>query len=304
MRAAVRPTAFLDLPFLAETLGLASLTIASEAHQWTGSFKFRAANEVAKSVPNQTVIAASSGNFGQALAFACSLYGRRAIIVMPSTSAEVKVAGVRRYGGEVELVDVSQISRAERARQLAALHPDAYVASAYDDPLVIRGNSSLGREIAESELKFDAVIAPVGGGGLSAGIITGLREARSAVTVIGAEPEMADDAYRSLRTGEIVANSSEPPTIADGARTLSVGKHNWPILRDGLARIIPVSEDGIIDAVRTLYDSHIKAEPTGALALGAALRDVQSLAGMRVCAVMSGANVDAGVYAKLIAPHK
>lgn len=301
MQPSVRPTTFIDLPFLADALGLESLVIASEAYQWTGSFKFRAANEVAKSVPNPTIIAASSGNFGQALAFACSLHGKRAIIVMPSASAAVKIDGVRGYGGEVELVDTNRISRAERVRQLAAENPDAYIASAYDDPLVIRGNSSLGREIAQSEFAFDTVIAPVGGGGLSAGIITGLRESGSAARVIGAEPEMADDAFRSLEAGEIIANDAEPPTIADGARTLSVGKSNWPILRDGLARIIKVPETTIAKAVRSLYDCHIKAEPTGALALGAVLCEPHSFAGKRVCAIMSGANADPGAHARLIA---
>lgn len=300
MEISVRRTTFIDFPFLAESLGLDSLVLASEAFQWTGSFKFRAADSVVRSVPHSTIIAASSGNFGQALSLACSSRGKQAIIVMPSTSAAVKISGVARYGGQPELIDTTQISRAERVRQLIEQYPDAYAASAYDDPLVIQGNASLGREIGVCQPSFDIVAVPIGGGGLSAGIITGLQEAGSDAKVLGAEPAMADDAFRSLQQGKIAANQSEPQTLADGARTLSLGRHNWPILRDGLAGIITVSEELIARAVRVLYDANVKSEPTGALALAAILHQPASLQGARVCCIVSGGNADPALYSRLI----
>src|ERR1700723_3973536 len=124
----------------------AEIILASETFQHTGSFKFRAAYSVASRVPQKMLIAASSGNFGQALAYACSLLNKSCIVVMPTTSAKVKIDAVREYGAEVALVDVRAKSRAERVAELSKRHPRAYVASASDDPHVILGNSSLGKE--------------------------------------------------------------------------------------------------------------------------------------------------------------
>jgi len=247
------------------------------------------------------MITASSGHFGQAVAYACSLLGKSCVIVMPATSAEVKIAAVREYGGVVDLIDVKETSRAARVAELADENPDAYVASAYDDPLVIEGNASLGAELAATGPDFDAVIAPVGGGGLTSGIITGLRAGRSNAKVLGAEPLLANDAARSLRAGHIVVNETEPQTIADGARTVSVGHHNWEILKDGLAAIIEVGEENIKEGVRLLFSlSNLKAEPTGALAIGALLTDPDRFRDQRVCCVISGGNVDPEVYGGIL----
>ena len=297
----VRPTTIIHMPRLASALGLKSLTLASETFQWTGSFKFRAAYEVASNVDQELLIAASSGNFGQALAFACSLLGKRSIIVMPNTSAAVKVEAVADYGGTVDLIDVGVIGRGARVDQLAREHPEAYIASAYDDPLVIRGNSSLGREIAALETAPDVVVAPVGGGGLASGIIVGLEAGGKRIPVVGAEPLLANDASRSLRAGELIANEAEPQTLADGARTLSLGRANWAILQHGIESIVEVPEVMIVEGVRTLFTAaNLKAEPTGALSLGAVLHAPERFAGKQVCCVISGGNVDPAVYARLI----
>src|SRR5438270_2546136 len=167
---AIRPTTIIEAPRLSRRLGC-EVVIASETFQWTGSFKFRAAYNVALNVPNERLIAASSGNFGQALAYACKLTGKRCTIVMPDDSAKVKIDGVREYGATVDLIDVRKVSRAERVQQLAAGAGDAYVASPYDDPLVIEGNSSLGDELRANGRQFDAIIVNVGGGGLISGIL-------------------------------------------------------------------------------------------------------------------------------------
>lgn len=298
-----RPTTIIEAPRLAKRLGV-DFFIASETFQHTGSFKFRAAYNVASHVPNPLIITASSGNFGQALAYACSLVGKRSIIVMPSTSAAVKVQAVREFGGQVEPVDVRVKSRAARVQELAREHAEAYIASAYDDPLVIEGNSSLGAELAALGRPMDCIVAPVGGGGLTAGIITGIRrssQAGSTIQVVGAEPAIANDAARSLKAGQIVRNESEPQTIADGARTLSLGEHNWAILRDGLAGIVEVPEETIAEAVRLLFTLvNLKVEPTGALGVGALLADPERFRGRAVCCVVSGGNVDPAVYRELL----
>jgi threonine dehydratase len=296
-----RPTTIVEAPRLAAHLGL-DVFLATETFQRTGSFKFRAAFSVAASVPHPHVIAASSGNFGQAMAYACKLFGKRCTIVMPANSARVKVDAVLSYGGRVDLVDTTKVKRAERVAQLAAQHPDAYVASAYDDPFVIAGNSSLGDELARLPLPPDVVIAPVGGGGLTSGLVQAAQRAGSAMAVIGAEPLIANDAARSLRAGHIVVNESEPQTIADGTRTLSVGKHNWEILKDGIETIVEVPEDAIREGVRLLFSlANLKAEPTGALGVAALITSPATFRQRRVCCVVTGGNVDPAVYAALIA---
>lgn len=279
-----------------ERLGIRVL-LASETQQQTGSFKFRAAYNVAANVPHKHIIAASSGNYGQALAAACRIFGKSCTVVMPQTSAKIKVEAVRQHGAAIEFVDTRLKSRQARALELAASDPAAYLSSAYDDPLVIQGNASLGRELADAADRFDCVLAPIGGGGLTAGIITGLRERGCAKAVWAAEPMIGNDAARSFREGRIIANETEPQTIADGARTLSVGKHNWPVLREGLAGVVEVSEQNILEAVRILFRSaQVRAEPTGALSLAALLEAPERFQNQRVCCVISGGNVDADVF--------
>lgn len=295
---AIRPTTFIESAKLRDHLGL-DLTIATETFQHTGSFKFRAAYNLALNVDEDEILTASSGNFGQALAYACKLVGKKCTVVMPETSARVKIDAVRNYGATVDLVDTNKIGRNERVAQLAADMPNAYFASAYDDDFVIEGNSTIGGELGARD--FDAVIVPVGGGGLSSGIVKGLRRDGKTTEVFGAEPLMGNDAARSLREGRLIANESEPMSIADGARTLSLGKRNWAILQDGLAGIIEVSEENIRGAVRLCFDLvNLKVEPTGALSLGAILEDKEKFSGRKVCLVVSGANVDGEVYRRIL----
>lgn len=301
VREAARRTTLLVAPRLSQRLG-AELTLASETFQHTGSFKFRAAYNVALQVPNEMIVTASSGNYGQALAYACRLVGKKCLVVMPAQSAKVKIEAVREYGAEVDLTDVRVKSRLERLREVAAEHPEAYVSSPYDDELVIDGNATLGEELAAVEPPLDIVVAPVGGGGLSSGIITGIRRAEKQIKVMAAEPLLANDAARSLRAGKLLANEAEPMSIADGARTMSLGQRNWEILREGLAGIVEVPEEKIAEAVRLLFQLvNLKAEPTGALSVGAVLTDPAQFAKKRVCCVISGGNVDPGVYAKILA---
>ncbi|MGD9628260.1 MAG: threonine/serine dehydratase [Pyrinomonadaceae bacterium] len=294
----VRPTTMIRSSKLIDNLGL-DITIASETFQHTGSFKFRAAYNVALNVPNDSILTASSGNFGQAIAYACKLTGKRCTVVMPETSAKVKIDAVRSFGAAVDLIDVAKVGRAERVEQLADEMPDAYIASPYDDQLVIDGNSTLGDELADGG--FDAVVVPVGGGGLISGVITSFCRNGAATEVIGAEPLLGNDAARSFKAGVLVANESEPMTIADGARTVSLGKLNWPIIRDGAKDFVEVSDEKIGDAMRLYFGLvNLKSEPTGALSLGALLERPTRFQNKKVCVIVSGGNVDAAIYKELI----
>jgi threonine dehydratase len=295
---AIRPTTLIRSTKLNEYLGR-DVTIATETFQHTGSFKFRAAYNLALNLPNQEILTASSGNFGQALAYACKLLEKQCTVVMPATSAQVKIEAVRSYGAVVDLVDTTKVGRNERVAELAGQMPDAYFASAYDDQLVIDGNASLGDELAEKD--FDLIISPVGGGGLSSGILTGLRRSGSKAEVYGAEPLLGNDAARSLAAGKLIRNETEPLTLADGARTISLGDLNWEILRSGVAGIIEVSEKDIQTAVRLYFSlANLKSEPTGGLSLGAVLAQPDLFRQKRICLVVSGGNVDPAVYSDLI----
>lgn len=305
---AVRPTTWIEPEKLRAVLGL-RVTLVSETFQRTGSFKFRAAFHRARTSPASHLLAASSGNFGQALALACKLLRKRATIVMPSISARVKIDAVRSHGAQVELTDVENESREDAVERLLRDLPEAEVASAYDDPAVIAGNATLGVEIAARLGRWSAtrrqkamVVVPIGGGGISSGILTGLAAAGMAdVPVVGAEPLLANDAAESLRRRELVSHAGEALSLADGARLPRIGGNNWDILRGAIRDIVEVPEPQIAEGVRRLFAAaNLKAEPTGALGIGALLTDPDRFQGKEVLVVITGGNVDPAVYSRIL----
>jgi threonine dehydratase len=298
LQQAIRPTTIIRSSKLNDRLGL-DLTIASETFQHTGSFKFRAAYNVVLNNANDEFIGVSSGNFGQALAYACKLLKRKCTVIMPDNSASVKVDAVRSFGADADLINVREVSRAERLRQLADERPDAYLASAYDDEFVVEGNATLGDELGE--MGFDSIIVPVGGGGLISGVIRSLCRNGKSTEIYGAEPAMANDVARSFRAGELIANESEPQTIADGARTVSAGKINWPIIRDGVRDVLEVSETQIVESVKLYFEyANLKSEPTSGLSLGTVIANRNLFDNKKVCIVVTGGNVDPALYAKIL----
>lgn len=295
----VRPTLLLQSETLSAQLGC-DVTIASETFQYTGSFKFRAAYNLLASVTESRIVTASSGNYGQAVAYACKLLGKKCTVVMPTTSAQVKIAAVQSHGGVVDLIDVQKISRNERVQQLLNEQPGAFSAQAYDDYRVVAGNSTLGMEILNAAA-FDVIIVPVGGGGLSSGQVIARDHMQARTEIIGAEPQPGNDAARSLRSGKLTYNEREPATITDGARTLGLGRLNWEILQHGMADIIEVPDEVTLEALRQYFRFvNLKVEPTGALSLGALMTAPQRFQGKRVCCIVSGGNVDPAVYASAL----
>jgi threonine dehydratase len=297
---AIRPTTLIESVRLNHKTAL-DIVLASETFQVTGSFKYRAAYNVAANVPQKRIITQSSGNFGQAIAYACKVLGKQCTVVMPDNSASVKIEAVKEFGGIVDLVETEKKSRAQRVKELSEADPEARVVSAFDDPLVIAGNASLGVELAALIPHVDAVLVPIGGGGLSAGIIQGLQSRSSTTEVYGVEPAIANDASRSFREGKIVAFAGEPQTIADGVRTLSLGAHNWEILKSGLKDVIEVEERTIEESMRLLFTlANVKCEPTGAVSLAGAMTKPEWFKGKRICCVVSGGNVDTQVFMRII----
>jgi threonine dehydratase len=295
----VRPTMLLQSETLSAQLGC-DITIASETFQYTGSFKFRAAYNLLSSIPESRIVTASSGNYGQAVAYACKLLGKKCTVVMPATSAQVKIAEVQSYGGIVDLIDVQKIGRNERVQQLLEEQPGAFSAQAYDDYRVVAGNSTLGMEILNAGA-FDIILVPVGGGGLSSGQVVARDHAGARTEIIGAEPQVGNDAARSLRSGTLIYNEREPATVADGARTIGLGRLNWEILRQGMVDIVEVPDEITLGALRQYFRYvNLKVEPTGALSLGALMTAPERFQGKRVCCIVSGGNVDPAVYASAL----
>jgi threonine dehydratase len=295
----IRPTLLLPNQLLSEQLHC-NLTIASETLQYTGSFKFRAAYNLLSSISQKDVITASSGNFGQAVAYACKLLGKACTVVMPNTSAKVKISAVESFGGIVDLIDVNNISRNDRVQQLISQQPEAFYAQAYDDYRVVAGNSTLSKEIL-SYSDFDVIITPIGGGGLCSGQIIARDHMHVLTEIIGAEPFPGNDAAQSLQNGQLISNEHEPDTIADGARTLSLGELNWEIIQQGISDIIAVPDQLTLDALRRYFlYANLKVEPTGALSLGALIAEPERFNGKRVCCIVSGGNVDPGLYAQAL----
>ena len=295
----VRPTLFLPNQALSIQLHC-DLTIASETFQYTGSFKFRAAYNLLSSISHQRVVTASSGNFGQAVAYACKLLGKTCTVVMPDTSAQVKINAVQSNGGMTDLIDVRKISRSDRVKQLLTEQPGAFYAQAYDDYRVVAGNSTLSKEILSAS-DFDVIVVPVGGGGLCSGQIIARDHLQAHTEIIGAEPLPGDDAARSLQSGQLMRNEQEPDTIADGARTLSLGELNWEIIQRGITDIIAVPDAVTLEALRRYFlYANLKVEPTGALSLGALLAQPERFQGKRICCIVSGGNVDPKIYAQAL----
>ena len=267
-----------------------------EQYQKTGSFKFRGACNAVRKLSDadaaRGVATHSSGNFAQALALAARDRGIAAHVVMPSSAPAVKRRAVLDYGARVIPCAPELAAReATLARVLAEtgatpLHP-------YNHADVIAGQGTIALELLEQVPNLDAIVAPVGGGGLLAGIAIAATELRPGIRIFGAEPQGADDAARSKRAGQIIPLTN-PDTIADGLVT-SLGALTWPVLRDRVEAIVTVSEAEIIAAMRLAWErGKLLIEPSAAVALAAVLHaSFRTLRGIeRVGVVLSGGNVD------------
>jgi threo-3-hydroxy-L-aspartate ammonia-lyase len=278
----------------------APVALKAENLQRAGAFKFRGAcNAVAAQRPDG-VCSVSSGNHAQALALAAREHGARATILMPKDAPASKRAATEGYGAEVIEFDRYADDRDALARALAAergftlVHP-------YDDPLVMAGQGTVGLELAGELDDLDAVVVPVGGGGLIAGVATAVKALAPQARVVGVEPAAGDDVARSLRAGERVS-VAVPRTIADGQQVTTPGEHPWEVIRALVDEVVTVADAEIVDAMRLLFERvKVVAEPSGASALAALLAGRVALRGGSVGVVISGGNVDAARFAALLA---
>ncbi len=285
----------------------ADVWLKPESFQPIGSFKIRGAfNRLAalsEAERANGVIAYSSGNHAQGVAFAARHFGVKAVIVMPSNTPSVKLEATRSYGAEIVIYDAVNESREEVAARLMQGRSMTLVPP-YNDPYIIAGQGTIGLEIAADLPDVDLVLAPVGGGGLLSGVATALKSLKPDVKVIGVEPELAADAQASLRSGKIVAISAAEAnrTIADGTRTLAMGDLTFEHVRRYSDGIVTVTEDDIGAAVRELLlKSRLVIEPSGALTMAAWLfRRAELPPARRVALILSGGNIDPAVLIDIL----
>ena len=268
-----------------------------ENEQPVGAFKIRGAYNAIRKLPHTVrqhgVITYSSGNHGQAVAYAAKQFGVRAVIVMPETAPAVKVEGVKRWGGEVVLAGRTSEDRRQKAEELAAREGLAVVPP-FDHPDIVAGQATVALEIVEQLPEVETVLVPVGGGGLISGVVAGLAAAGSRAKVWGVEPVGAPKLKRSLEAGAPV-RLERTASIADGLVTLNVGGIPFAELahhRDRLRGVVLVEDDSIRDAVQFLWRTcRLAVEPSGAATTAAVLSGAVRPSGVTVL-VVSGGNVD------------
>ena len=264
--------------------------------QKIGAFKYRGATNAVRKLTDaeaaKGVVTHSSGNHAQALALAARERGIPAYIVMPKTAPAVKKAAVEGYGGQVTQCEPNLADRERAANELVA-KTGATLIPPFDHVDVIAGQGTTALELLEDVPELDAIITPVGGGGLLAGCAIAAHGRKPGIRVFGAEPLGADDAARSKAAGEQILQTA-PNTIADGLLT-STGQLTWPIIRDQVERIFTVTDDEIRAAMRLVWERmKLIVEPSGAVGAAVALGDAfKGLAGAKkVGIVFSGGNVN------------
>ncbi|ALJ00144.1 pyridoxal-phosphate dependent enzyme [Rufibacter tibetensis] len=272
----------------------ADLYFKCENFQRMGAFKMRGAmNAVLQLSEEQKargVVTHSSGNFAQALALAAQSIGVKAYIVMPENAPQVKKDAVKGYGGQIVECASTPIAREEVAEQVQK-ETGAYFIHPSNDREVILGQGTAALELLEDQPELTYIFSPVGGGGLIGGTALAAHYFERNCKVIGGEPFEADDAYRSLLSGQIESNDSTN-TLADGLRT-QLGDINFPIIQQYVDKIIRVEETEITSAMRLIWERmKIIVEPSSAVALAALLREKEEFAGQKIGVILSGGNID------------
>jgi threonine dehydratase len=272
--------------------------------QRMGAFKFRGAyNALSRLEGGQRkrgVVAFSSGNHAQAVALAGKLLGIPATIVMPADAPGVKVAATRGYGAEVVLYDRAGESREEMAQRIARERGAALIPP-FDHPDVIAGQGTAAKELIEDVGPLDALYVCTGGAGLLSGSAVAAGHLSPGIRVIGVEPAAGDDAARSFRS-KTLQTVSNPDTIADGARTASMGAITFPLVLRHVHDIITVSDAELVEAMRFLWERmKLVVEPTGALATAGVLARREDVRNRRVGIILSGGNADLKAIAALFA---
>ncbi len=263
--------------------------------QRAGAFKFRGAYNaivlLEAEAKEKGVITYSSGNHAQAVALVCSMLGVRSVIVMPKDAPSAKLEAARAYGAEIVLYDPAASSREEIARRMAADH-GFEVVPPFNHPNIIAGQGTAALELIQEAGDLDYLFVPCGGGGLLSGSAIVAKHLLPRCRVIGVEPLAGDDGTRSFHSG-ILQSVHNPDTIADGARTSSLGSLTFPLIRQHVDDMCAVADADLIQAMRFLWTrTKLIVEPTGVLGLAAVFSRCHAVRGACVGVILSGGNVD------------
>jgi threonine dehydratase len=274
----------------------AKLFFKCENFQKVGAFKMRGASSASIRLSEEArrngIATHSSGNHAQAVALSAKMLGIPAYVVMPQNAPAIKVAGVRSYGAEV-IFCAPNIAARESTLESVVEHTGAYFIHPYNDYNIIAGQATAAKELIEDAPDLEAIIAPVGGGGLMSGTALVTRYLSPEMKVYGAEPKAVDDAWRSMQSGKIEVNATTN-TIADGLRT-HLGEKTFEIIRKQVDDIFTVSEEEIVAAMRLVWERmKIIIEPSCAVPLAAVLKNPAVFSGKQVGIILSGGNVDLG----------
>ncbi|MCA3734802.1 MAG: threonine/serine dehydratase [Phenylobacterium sp.] len=302
-------TPLIESPALNERLGLRVL-VKPETLQRVGAFKFRGAfnrlSQIAPADRPRGVVAFSSGNHAQGVALAARLLDMPAVIVMPADAPAVKVSATRGFGAEVVFYDRMTESREAIAARLAE-ERGAVIVPAYDDPDIIAGQGTAGLELARQVqalgAELDLVVGPVGGGGLMAGVAIAVQTLSPKTRIVGVEPELYDDARRSLASGRRETATPTVRTLCDSLETPSTGELTFPILRERLSAIVTVNDSEVAEALRLAFSTlKLVVEPGGAVGLAALMAGKLPEAAPGACVglVLSGGNVDPDLFTRVL----
>ncbi len=278
---------------LSEAIGV-EVRLKCENLQRAGSFKIRGAMnallQISENDRRNGVVAFSSGNHAQGVALAAKLLGVKATIVMPENSVATKVEATKAYGATVVTAGVTAATRDTVAREIAG-KSGAAVIPPFDDWRIMAGAGTVGLEIVEEWPEVEAIVTPLGGGGLLSGVALAATSINPGIDVYGVEPRAGNDGEQSFKSGRIVA--IEPPkTIADGARTLAIGERNFAVIRERVRDVVSVGDDVLLEAVKfAMYRTKLVIEPTGALGIAALLSGAIRPRG-KTAIVVSGGNID------------
>ena len=289
----VHRTPLLSSLSLSERIGV-EVRLKCENLQRAGSFKIRGAMNALLQIPegdrSRGVVAFSSGNHAQGVALAAKLLGMPATIVMPENSVQSKVEATKAYGAAVVTSGVTSATRDTVAREIAEKN-GASVIPPFDDDRIIAGAGTVGLEIVEEWPEVTTIVTPLGGGGLLSGTALAATSINPSVDVFGVEPAAGNDGEQSFHTGKIV--TIDPPnTIADGARTLSIGQRNFAIIRERVKDVVSVDDALLLEVTKwSMYRTKLVIEPTGALGLAALIAGKIKPRGA-VAVVLSGGNLD------------
>ena len=302
LKSHIRYTPLLRAEKIEKAVGC-QLYLKPETLQITGAFKIRGALNKALSLPREEIangiIASSSGNHAQGLAYTARMLGVKVILVLPVTTPKIKIDNTKSLGAEVILFDGDNAARWRKVYEIAE-EQKYTVIHGFEDPMVMAGQGTIGCEILADLEDVDTVIVPVGGGGLISGIATAIKETKSSVRVIGAEPALTPKYFYSRINKE---RTSFPlkDTIADGLRISVPGRNPYPIIEKYVDEIVLVEDEYIIEGMRTLAkDAKLIAEPAASIGIGALLAgSIKVKPDEKVCAVLTGGNWDLCELAKI-----